>query len=351
VDRLLESLSRSPELFPHELDLRNDTVTFIRLSQAEYTHAGFLDARIRTPQTDAHTMPWGPVAASIDAGKLEERCGFIFHIGHVGSTLISRLIGAHTGAFAVREPMLLRTFAAFKSEPGYFARSWSEGDVNTRLGGCLKLLSRTFDAQQHPVIKVSSFVSELAADLLSRASAPKAILMYLSPESYLAAILSGPNSRREAQLLTPDRLRRLHRLVGCNAWRLESLSEGEMLALGWVCEMAALMRAQCVAGERVMRLNFEQFLAHPPSLLFAALRHLDIDATTSEVNAILQGPHMHRYSKAPEYAYDSTLRREVLSQAGATHGAEIRRGLAWIDRAALEFAPVHAAVMFAETAT
>jgi hypothetical protein len=96
--------------------------------------------------------------------------------------------------------------------------------------------------------------------------------------------------------------------------------------------------------------DFERFLAQPPLILLAALRHLGIDATLDEAETILRGPHMHRYSKAPEHAYDAALRSEVLNEARAAHGAEIRRGLAWLERAAAEFVPVRDAIRFADGA-
>ncbi|MGC8517731.1 MAG: hypothetical protein ACP5P4_04285, partial [Steroidobacteraceae bacterium] len=43
---------------------------------------------------------------------LHTRAHYIFHIGHVGSTLISRILGEHPGFHAVREPALLRAIAA-----------------------------------------------------------------------------------------------------------------------------------------------------------------------------------------------------------------------------------------------
>jgi hypothetical protein len=347
MDALSESLGRSPELFPHELDARDDTITFIRLRRADYDGASFLDSRVLTPRVAGHTLPWRQVAAAIETAKLAERCNFIFHIGHVGSTLLSRLMGHHPGAFALREPMLLRTFAQLEREPGAKPPAWSDTDVETRLGGCLKLLSRTFDPKQRAVIKATSFVSELAAGLLSRPAAPKALMMYVSPESYLATILGGPNSRQEAKMLAPSRLHRLHQRLGRPVWRLQSLSEGEILALGWACEMSALVQATHTADRRAWGLNFDQFLARPAEALLTALRHFELDATPDEVTAILQGPTMRRYSKAPEYAYDAALRLEVLNEARAAHGAEIRRGLAWLDRAAAEFAPVRDAVAFA----
>jgi hypothetical protein len=75
-------------------------------------------------------------------------------------------------------------------------------------------------------------------------------------------------------------------------------------------------------GARV-RLDFDRFLDEPNTHLAAAFRHLAIDASERDVQAILDGPEMRRYSKAPEHAYDTALRRAVLNEARMTHGAEI----------------------------
>ena len=135
-------------------------------------------------------------------------------------------------------------------------------------------------------------------------------------------------------MLLPSRLRRLQARIGCDAWRLGALSEGESVALGWACEVSALAHAARVAGERVLCLDFDAFLSDPAPLLLSVLHHFNIDATAAQVQAILRGPDMHRYSKAPEHAYDAALRHAVLQQARAAHGAEITRGLVWLERAA-----------------
>ena len=346
MDDIAEELGASPELFPYMLDLPRDAVLFLRLQRTDYERASFLDARILTPQTASRALPWPQVAAAIDAAHLIERCGFIFHIGHVGSTLLSRLIGAHASAFALREPVILRTLAQLKGEPEVQPHAWRHDEFDARLTACLKLLSRTFEARQLPIIKATSFVSELAARLLSRASSPKAVMMYVSPESYIATILGGPNSRQEARMLAPSRLLRLQRRIGEEAWQLAPLSEGEVLALSWACEMSALVQAAACGGRRVFQVDFDRFLTNPAPLLSSVLHHFDIETTSSEVNAIIEGPDMHRYSKAPEHAYDAALRRDVLNEARAAHGSEIRRGLAWLDHAAKRFAAVGDAMRF-----
>ena len=347
MDALAEELGGSPELFPYMLDLPRDGVVFLRLKRTDYEQASFLDARLLTPKTSSHALPWPQVAAAIGAARLAERCGFIFHIGHVGSTLLSRLIGAHRAAFSLREPVILRTFAQLKGEPHVQPHAWRHDDFDARLSACLKLLSRTFETRQLAVIKATSFVSELAADLLARASAPKAVIMFVSPESYIATILGGPNSRQEARVMAPSRLARLHRRIGGDAWQLASMSEGEVLALSWASEMSALVRAANSGGERVFRVDFDRFLENPAPLLSSVLHHFDIGGTSEETRAIIAGPDMQRYSKSPDHAYDAALRRDVLQAARAAHGAEIRRGLAWLDRAAGGHAAVRDALMFA----
>jgi hypothetical protein len=342
MNDLQGSLARSPELFPHSLDAHGEKIAFIHLSKSDYERASFLDARILTPRTAVQALTWQQVAAALASANLEERCGFIFHIGHVGSTLLARLIGAHPAAFVLREPLLLRVFARmnFGSKP---SPNWSGGATRSRLTDTLKLFSRTFEGAQTPIIKATSFVSELSASLMQRPSAPKALLMFVSPESYLATILGGPASRQEAIALTPDRLRRLHRRIGAEVWQAETLSEGERLALGWACEMSALAQAAAEARDRIYRVNFDEFLTNPASLS-NVFRHFDIDATAAELGAILSGPEMRRYSKAPEYAYDAALRLAVLNEARVEHASEIRRGLNWLERAGAQFEPVRLAL-------
>jgi hypothetical protein len=347
MDQLADSLRPSPELFPHVLDAVSDTMTFIGLQRAEYEGASFLDERVLTPRTVSRRVAWATAASAIEEAGLEETCHYIFHIGHEGSTLLSRLLGALPGAFTLREPLVLRTLAQVRDRATPVA--WAEDALTfeAHLGGCLRLLSRTFDAQQSAIVKVTSFVSEMAAELVSRPAAPQAVLMFVSAESYLATIFGGPNSRREAALLASSRLQRLHRRMRAHPWNADSLSEGETLAMSWACEMAGLAAAADVAGHRVLRLDFDRFLAEPERHLAAVCHHLDVEASVAQIGALSTGPLMQRYSKGPEHAYDAALRREVLNHARRLHGAEIRRGLVWLSRAAAAHPALRGALDFA----
>jgi hypothetical protein len=332
MDALALSLARSPELFPHALDIRADSVTFAWVLEAEYRAASFLDERILSAQMPRRMLGWPDVRHALDQTAIEERCAFIFHIGHVGSTLLSRLLGEAAGVFALREPAILRSMAQIRGEPAFEHKIWGADGFEWRLSALLKLWSRTFRPEDQPVVKATSFVSELAAELVSRPYKPRAILMYVSPESYLATILGGANAPQEARILAPERLKRLQRRLVSKISDLAALNLGEVVAMGWACEMTALVAARHAAGSNSLSLDFNSFLADPHSALSRVFHHLAVPLHSPDIDSILSGPEMRRYSKAPEYAYDVQLRREVLNHARATSGAAIRQGLAWLDK-------------------
>jgi hypothetical protein len=322
---------RSPELFPQAFDVRDDTVTLIRLTRQDYIVASFLDDRILGPQSPRMRIAWAELSAAIDAAALSERCAFMFHIGHVGSTLLARLIGAHTDAFVLREPAILRTFAHLRSAAAAGESALSEEAMEQRIAGCLKLFSRTFEPTQRALVKATSFVSEMAPALLARPAAAPALMLSVAPETYLATIFGGANSRRECATLLPSRVQRLARRVGIDVRKLANLREGEAIALTWACEATALAQAARRSGTRVLQIDFQTFLADPQAMLLAALKHLEVPANSSQVETIIAGPLMGRYSKAPEHAYDTAIRAAVLDEARALYGDQIRLGLAWLD--------------------
>src|ERR1700728_2922942 len=115
MTQISTQLAGFPEWFPHGLDLPNDTVSFLRMTETGYAEASFLDARAVPPGASLVTLPFAEVESA--ASGLTESCDFIFHIGHVGSPLLSRLLGRHPEILSLREPVLLRTLAGIQIEP------------------------------------------------------------------------------------------------------------------------------------------------------------------------------------------------------------------------------------------
>jgi hypothetical protein len=322
----VDELARSPAWLP--LGLGDPAgVTLVRLDEAAYQAASFLDQRLLGAGFEQQSCEPETLAAA--AARLTPQAQYIFHLGHVGSTLIARLLGAHPGCFALREPALLREFAIHGA---------ARPDLSLR--DLQALLSRTWSPGQRALIKATSFVSELAASVLAGEERPLAICVTAKPRAYLCGILAGANSRIECRQLAPARLARLTRRFDGSGWRPEPGSEGELIAMSWLCEMSALQEAAQRFRSQMLWVDFDAFLGQPAAGLDAMFRALGHSLTPAEVESIVAGPLMRRYSKAPEHAYDAALRREVLEAAAHEHPLEIRRGMEWLQAAGRQCEPV-----------
>jgi len=315
-----DELTRSPEWLPLD-GAPGAAVRLVRLNEENYREASFLDQRLLERGYAQGACDLAVLEAAV--ARLAVRAHYIFHTGHVGSTLVSRLIGAYPGFFSLREPALLRALAMR-----------GPAEAAPRLEAALALLSRTWRPGERAVVKATSFVSELSTSILAAGEQAVAILMFVSPAAYLAGILAGPNSRAEIRQLDAVRLQRLEGRLGPEGLLAAPRSEGESVAMSWLCEMTALCHAAERFAARVRWVNFDEFLAEPRSGLADILAALGARPAAKEIETLVSGPLMRRYSKAPEYAYDAALRREVLRSAELEHAGEIRRGIEWLQKRA-----------------
>lgn len=325
-------------LFPHLADLSKEQVLLSTMSETAYQQASFLDQRIFTPQLARQVVSWQDIP-SLPLPSLSKP-QYIFHVGHVGSTLISRLLGELDDVLALREPAILRQLADVRvnapAEPG-----WSEEELEARIRQVESWLSRVFHSEQRVMIKASSFVSPLAATLL--ADKGMALFLYAPLDRYLPTILAGDASKQEAAALADLRLLRLERHCGEPLGQSDSLSLAQTAALGWLCEMVTLhdARNQCPEAN-IAWMDFDAFLREPAEKLEAAARHFGREISADRCERLISSPIMSSYSKAPEYDYSASLREELLAKAAKIHADDIRQTLLWVDQLAARFPKVAA---------
>ena len=340
-------MSLSPEIYPHAYDPSVDMVGVVRLSEAEFRNASFLDQRVLPPGREVSWAPWPALYNQVGRGRPAAGCDFIFHIGHVGSTLLSRLLGEHPAVFSLREPTPLRTLAAVEIDLDSPESLMSPERFEARLGELIGLLSRTWRPGQKALVKATSTVSALAPRLLGADPQARALMMYSAPEAFLAWMFGARNSIQDLRMTAQLRMRRLHRAIGAQPYRLYDLSPGEFVAMSWAAEMASLATAAAGREARVLTVDFERFLDAPEAALARAFAFLGAQISPAEVEALARSPIMSRYSKAPEHAYDASLRREILDLGRTAQAAEIRKGLVWLEAAAKTHPAVARAVELA----
>lgn len=303
----LAGLADSAALYPFALDPARGALMFVAMDGAAYRAASFLDLRLGL------RGDWVPIARAEQAmrGRRDVRkLHFIFHAGHVGSTLLSRLLDATGRVLPLREPMPLRVLADDFSP--------------ARMELLLRLWERGFSDVEAVVLKATSAAERLAVPLLRARPEARAVMLNVPAETYLATMLAGEDSAKDLNALGPERLHRLAALLNAAPPRPKTL--GELAAMSWLAEKLTQVKAMGEIGERILQVDFDQMLESLPQTLARVLVHFGIDAPTPP-----SGPVLSRYSKAPEHEYSPALRRNVLDEARAAFAPEIREALEWLE--------------------
>lgn len=313
-----EEIVRDARWLAQAMDPAQGAVRLVAMDAEAYRRASFLDDRLLQQMVDAQVLPWPEIEAAID-GELRQDARWIFHIGHVGSTLVSRLLGELPGVLALREPRLLRDLALTPPD--------------AREGYCApvpKLMSRTFAHGQFACVKATSFVSEIAPELVP--AGERALFIYATPANYIGSILAGENSVKEMRMLAPARSKRLQQravVVG------RTQSDAALAAVAWACEMTALeAAADAMPDRQIAWADFDRMLGGMGDALARTAAFFGFDGDAAQMKAIARGPLMSRYSKALEYDYSPALRRDLIADASAHYRADIQQALAMLQSAA-----------------
>ncbi len=330
MERLRQELLAGPDLFAHKIDPINEMILFVQLSREMFQAASFLDDRILTPQTQGSWYKLASIEATLSGAAAALPLHFIFHAGHVGSTLLSRLIEQAGGVLALREPLPLRTLAEIQDDIGAAHALFGEDTLDRVARLQLRLWSRGYSDTRAVSVKATSATARLAPRLFALAPEARAIYLHLPAEPYLATLLAGQNSPIDLRGMARERYQRLLHLAAVEAHQpLHAMSLGELAAMTWCAEMLSRELIFQSAPDRVRGVDFEALLAEPARALGAIFSYLRLPPAPDYSERI--APLWQSYAKAPEAPYSPQIRAEILQQARLLHRDEIRKGLAWIE--------------------
>ena len=322
--KLIEDLPHDRSAYPHQYDVARDQILIVRLAGEAQEKASFLDDRVLPPNTQGAWFTWDQLASA--RPKLaDRRPHYIFHMGHCGSTLVSRLISEAAGAIAMREPLPLRAFAFDLAEGA--GALLGDKDFTERFSFFESCWAR---GERPVIVKATSICTDLAEH--ASKSGAQSLFLYQIPETHLAALLAGANTLIDLRGFAQMRHRRLQTRFAPPPLSVASL--GELAAQLWLCEASAAAKAHDSGQMAVM--NFEGFLGAPSAELGRACSLFGLSPGEEKIEAALGGPTMRTYSKAPEHAYSPAMRKEIIADAANQFSDEIRRGRAYLEAAGNE---------------
>lgn len=303
----------------YDLDSAVGTATLVRLDETDYRQASFLDERVLGFARRRIEMPFETLAETLRGAPAAPAPHYIFHLGHCGSTLLSRALDASHNTLPLREPLTLRRLA---SEPALTAAPG--------LTLALQAHRRGFRTGQTAIVKATSICNGLIGTLLRADPGSHAVLMYVDLETSLAGLLGKQRPARDLDGHLPARLRDWSQIPAAPPLDADRLDEARRAALAWLTGMRHLLEAAGHFGDRVRLVHFEAFLAAPESALAGLADWLgfgaDMEALLAAWPDVATG-----YSKKPAEPYSAFNRRKTLRRGRSERADDIARGLRWAE--------------------
>ena len=334
------NLPNREELFPHQIDLIKSGLLLVELPSDDIKNASFLDQRVLKPDTKGQWLPWQTISKIVTDSCTEVSPAFIFHVGHCGSTLLSRLMEFSPDTQSLREPLPLRTLAQDLADLKDGRSFLTEQAIEEHLSVLLKLWGR---GASHTVIKATSVCSDLLPHIKRVAPDTKSIFIYNRLQTHVETLLAGQNAIADLKGFAQLRLQRLRNLTGLDI-QLNQLSLGQLAALSWLSEVSRITHYQSLSDDRIKLIEFETLLTEPADTLQHLFAHLGIAASESDIRKAIQSPVLQTYSKAPEHHYNAETRAAILTQARLNFSEEIKTAVGWVEELANQSALITASL-------
>lgn len=321
IQHLLTGLMENRALFVHSFDFANDTALVLKVPEGFYEDAIFLDGRALEKAEGGLNVPLTVLLGIVKKSGMERtRADFIFHIGHSGSTLISRLLDRAQGVFGLREPMLFRMLAEAR-----VAGTAPMGQDKTLLAAYY-FLSRRFSPDQRTVIKTTSTCNCIAPNLLSFHKDNKALCVFTTLGQFLANMAMKDEPKDMFNFYAHCRSRILTRAPALEI-EVEKTEKGKLIAVNWLGEILDLYSLwQGPDKARCFFIDFDKFLENREKFIGDITRFLDLKfPRKSSPEDIFSS-----YSKLPGFNYTPRDRQLNLEASKAKNRQEIEKGIAFV---------------------
>ncbi len=301
----------------------NGDALFLRMNRATYGQSIFFDGRIVTLDDNLIRIPMALLLALPPEAAAAPRFGWIFHMAHTGSTLLSRALDRPGKTLVIREPMTLRALgveAAASRKDRLAADGWGE-----RLHLALAMLNRRYLEDETVLVKANVPVNCIIPAVLEGAVNPKALLLHFGLEDYLTAILRGPNHRKWVENIFSELRLDEHSEIGQSG----ELQIAEKAAALWLFQIRIYTEV-LAANPGVRSLDSNILFDEPLRCLQAASDYFNCPIGEDEAQRIVSGSLFSTYSKNPNAPFDNTHRKARVAETQAALADEIVIARRWI---------------------
>ncbi len=319
----ISDLLHNPDFYLFGLE--NEDALFLPMNRESYAKSIFFDGRIKPTHDHVIRVPLIPLLTSVSQMiATVPRIGWIFHMAHTGSTLLSRALDRPGKNLVIREPMPLRVLGV---EAGALHKFTSESESWKKLLHlAILMLDRRYAKDEAILVKANVPVNAIIPDLLAKSPHPQALLLHFGLEDYLTAILRSANHRKWVDhIFSEIQLDKHPETAPFNA-----LQNAEKAAALWLFQIR-IYADVLAANSSVRSLDANILFDEPLPCLKAASDYFDCPIGDDEARSIVSGGLFSTYSKNPNALFDNERRKERVTETRLVLADDIIMARRWVE--------------------
>jgi hypothetical protein len=326
------SLVASAEWYLFNFTVGKRQFDFTAVTEEDYHASVFLDHRMTVSRQQKFSLGFmQTLELFLSAGPPHTTLSWIFHMGHCGSTLLSRALDFSEAVLPLREPQTLKLLSDIQRELGQPVCLFTQHNFEQLRDVFIFSLSRIFRPGQRPMVKATSTCNNLVLPLMDAAPGSRAVLLYQPLEQHVAGRTGSPAGIFD--LFRQARVRMLDWMAipGAPILHNSHLAPEQLAVLAWVSSMYLLLEAHKLQAQRTCLVNFEDFLAAPGRQLQAIADFLGLDVTAEALGAHYERISQH-HSKNPEKPFTASDRHRKLGERREKQAKRITPGMRWAEQ-------------------
>lgn len=299
---------------------------FLECTPRTFTDSAFLDrSRIQGTTGRQVAVKYDELEPFLPAAP--ENIAHIFHISHVGSTLVAKVLGDLPGVRVFREPSIIRELVSQYLLLPEGSSPFSLETLNDYTYATIRLLGR--GSQAKTIIKHTSH-NNLIVDKLLFDEKPRALGLYTSLENFLAHAGRSDGTRDDVYLSMGTRLKYLNKHSDFYRLNLADLDYWEMAACLWIAEMHKLCAAR-LRFENLQLVNFDEEMHQQKHFVKVLCQALGFSAGEATLSRLLDSPEWGNASKSSGRDFDYSDRVQKIADARLKDHFYIQKALdfAW----------------------
>lgn len=308
----------------------NKTILFQNFGDSGVADSTFLDNRAKGVSNEKVQIPAPKLVNYAKGMKDKQPINELFHISHVGSTLIAKVVQSVPGSVSYREPTIFRDVVNKLYDFHTGANPFYAKEIPVILAAIYAMFTR---GQEDLVfIKQTSgnLILPVKPDEKASGQIPQTLrsaYLYTSAKDFLSHACKSQGALGDSVQSAPRRVAYFNRLCTFRKLEIADLKPLEKVALIWLTEMQKLRARSSLSGH-TNAINFDACLRADgkESIVDSLCQSYELD---EHRDALMDSPAWETNSKNGE-PFDLNARTETIKKNYLAHKIDVEKALTWV---------------------